>query len=84
MTIRREYLSVVVHTVDGRVLAGIPERSDASGLRLRDARNGIVEIPTADVAEVRESPVSLMPADLWRLFDPGQLRDLFAYLRRKE
>ena len=84
VTIRREYLSVVVHTVDGRVLAGIPERSDASGLRLRDARNGIVEIPTADVAEVRESPVSLMPADLWRLFDPGQLRDLFAYLRRKE
>ena len=79
--IRKEYVSLIVQTRDGRVVTGLPMGRDDSGITLRTAKNEQIVIATSDVDEVRESPVSLMPDDLYRQFKPQELRDLFAYLQ---
>ncbi|MFO0870679.1 MAG: PVC-type heme-binding CxxCH protein [Pirellulales bacterium] len=79
--IRKEYVSVIVETKGGRVLTGLPvERSDTQ-LTLADTKGERQTLPRGDIAELHESPVSLMPDDLYRQFTPQQLRDLFAYLQ---
>lgn len=80
--IRKEYVSVVVHTTDGRVLTGLPVSRDDAGVTLVDAKNARVAVPASEIEELHESPISFMPGDLYRQFQPQQLRDLFAYLQR--
>ncbi len=80
VVIRKEFLSHIVQMRDGRVLNGlIVERSDA-GLTLANAKNERVTLAVADIEELRESPVSLMPDDQYKQLKPQELRDLFAYL----
>ena len=80
VVIRKEFLSHIVQMRDGRVLNGlIVERGDA-GLTLANAKNERVTLAVADIEELRESPVSLMPDDQYKLLKPQELRDLFAYL----
>jgi putative heme-binding domain-containing protein len=81
--IRKEFLSFVVQTIDGRVLTGLAVVRDDSGLTLVNAKNEKLVISAADIDELRESPVSLMPDDLYRQLKPQELRDLFAYLQSK-
>lgn len=82
VVIRKEFLSHVVQTQDGRVLSGlIVERNDA-GLTIANAKNERVTLAVADIEELRESPVSLMPDDLYRQLKPQELRDLLAYLAK--
>ncbi len=82
VVIRKEFLSHVVQTVDGRVLNGmIVERNDA-GLTIANAKNERVTLAMKDIEELRESPVSLMPDDLYRQLKPQELRDLFAYIAK--
>ncbi len=78
--IRKEYTNVVVQTRDGRVLTGLAVTRDDAGLTLVNAKNEKTMIATEDIDEVRESPVSMMPEDLYRQFKPQELRDLFSYL----
>lgn len=78
--IRREYVSVVVQTKSGRVLTGLPISRSESLLVLADAKGERQEVATAEIEELSESAVSLMPEDLYRQLQPQQLRDLFAYL----
>jgi putative heme-binding domain-containing protein len=80
-TIRAEYVSVVIQTTDGRVVTGLPVARDDSGMTLVDARNNRVTIAASEIDELRESPVSLMPENLYRQFSPQELRDLFAWLQ---
>lgn len=79
--IRKEFVSIVIRTTDGRVLTGLPIRSDASGVTLKNATNNEITVPAADIEELVESSVSMMPADLYRQLTPQDLRDLFAYLQ---
>ena len=80
-TIRREYVSVVVQTKDGRIFSGLPiARSDAA-LTLADAKAERQEIPVAQIELLQDSPLSLMPENLYLQFSPQQLRDLFAFLQ---
>lgn len=79
--IRKEYVSLIVQTRDGRVVTGLPVGRDDSGITLRTAKNEQIVIGTSDIDEVRESPVSLMPDDLYRQLKPQELRDLFSYLQ---
>ena len=79
--IRKEFVSVVIQTTGGRVLTGFPiARTDAS-LTLADAKGDKQEIATSEIDVLHESPVSLMPDNLYRQMSPQQLRDLFAYLQ---
>jgi putative membrane-bound dehydrogenase-like protein len=80
--IRREYVSVVVQTTDGRILTGLPAARTDSMLTLLDPKGNRQEIPADQIEELQDSPVSLMPENLYREFTPQQLRDLFAYLQR--
>ncbi|MFM8477119.1 MAG: c-type cytochrome, partial [Planctomycetaceae bacterium] len=80
--IRREYVSVVVQTKDGRVLTGLPASRNDSMLTLLDPKGNRQEIAADQIEDLQDSPVSLMPENLYREFTPQQLRDLFAFLQR--
>lgn len=80
--IRREYVSVVVQTKDGRVLTGLPAGRSDSMLTLLDPKGNRQEIAADQIEDLQDSPVSLMPENLYREFTPQQLRDLFAFLQR--
>lgn len=81
--IRKEFVSVVVQTSNGRVLTGLPiVRTDAS-ITLVDSKGERQSIAVAEIEEVHESPLSLMPENLYLQLRPQELRDLFAYLQSK-
>jgi putative heme-binding domain-containing protein len=94
--IRKEYLSYVVHTKDGRVLTGLladPSahsiqalpgghglRHSVSGVTLLDGKNERTTIKQDQVESIQASPVSLMPENTLQDLQPQELRDLFSYL----
>jgi len=82
--IRKEYVSMIVVTKDGRVLTGLPTARNEAGVTLVNAKNEPVVIATGEIDEFHESPVSMMPVDLYRQLTPQNLRDLFAFLQRDE
>lgn len=79
-TIRRDYTSLILRTRSGRVFTGLPVARDEGSITLVDPTGRREVVPRADVEEIHESPRSLMPDDLSRLFTPQALRDLFAFL----
>ncbi|MBC8356211.1 MAG: c-type cytochrome [Planctomycetes bacterium] len=81
--IRKEFVNLIVQTTDGRVLTGLPVARNDAGLTLVNAKNERLNVTAGDIAELRESPVSMMPDDLYRKLKPQELRDLFAYLQSK-
>lgn len=79
--IRKEYVSLVIQTTSGRVVTGVPiERTDAL-VTLVDSQGQKQDVPVAEIDELHESSVSLMPDNMYRQLSPSQLRDLFAYLQ---
>lgn len=78
--IRKEFTSLIVQTRDGRVLTGLAIARPDSGVTLVNGKNELTTIAANDIEELRESPVSLMPDDLYRQLKPRELRDLFSYL----
>ncbi|MBI1346365.1 c-type cytochrome [bacterium] len=76
--IRKEYVSVVIQTTGGRVLSGLPIARTDTLVTLVDSKGETQVIPTAEIDELHESPVSLMPDNLYRQLSPQQLRDLFS------
>lgn len=79
--IRKEYVSVIVQTVDGRIQTGMAIARDDSGITLVNAKNEKTSIAVSEIEDLRESDVSLMPDNLYRQFSPSELRDLFAWLQ---
>ncbi|MDA1051598.1 MAG: c-type cytochrome [Planctomycetota bacterium] len=79
--IRKEYVDLIVQTTDGRVLTGLPVARDDAGLTLVNAKNERINIAAGEIDQLHESPVSMMPDDLYRKLKPQELRDLFAYLQ---
>lgn len=79
--IRREFVSVIVQTVDGRIETGLAVERDDSGMTIVTSKNEKRSYSNSEIEEVRESPVSHMPETLYRLFKPQELRDLFAWLQ---
>ena len=72
---------MIVVTKDGRVLTGLPTARNEAGVTLVNAKNEPVVIPTGEIDELHESPISMMPVDLYRQLAPQDLRDLFAFLQ---
>jgi putative heme-binding domain-containing protein len=79
--IRKEFLSYVVHTADGRVLTGLIADQNANTVTLLGAKNERTPIPRDSIALMVESPVSLMPENLLKELKPDEVRDLFTYLQ---
>jgi putative membrane-bound dehydrogenase-like protein len=80
--VRKEFQASIVATRDGRVLSGLIVEQTPEVIVLRDARGQRTSVATAEVQEIKESDVSLMPESLYKELSPEQLRDLFSFLRR--
>lgn len=79
--IRKEFVSVVVLTTDGRVETGLAVARDDGGLTIVTSKNERKSFSAGEIEEVRESSVSHMPDTLYRQFKPQELRDLFSWLQ---
>ena len=79
--IRKEYVSVVIQTTDGRVVTGLPVARTDAKITLINAKNEQLVVPMSEIEELQDSDISLMPADLYRQLRPQELRDLFSYLQ---
>ena len=69
----------IVRTADSGA-AGMAIARDDAGITLVNPKNERTTIAANEIEELRESPVSLMPDDLYRQLKPQELRDLFSYL----
>ena len=83
-TIRREYVSVIIQTRDGRVITGLPIAKTDREITLVNAKNERTMVPLGNIEDIMDSQISLMPEDLYRQLSPAELRDLFAYLQSKK
>ena len=79
--IREGYENFLVTTKDGRVINGflVEQAPQVVVLRGLDGQN--VSLTRAEIADMKNAGVSLMPEGLLDAFDDQQVRDLFAYLR---
>jgi len=81
--IRKEFVSVVLRTTNGRVLTGLPISSSDAAVTLVNVQGEPQVVATADIDKLLDSPVSLMPENLYQQLKPQELRDLFAFLQSK-
>jgi len=79
--IRKEYISYVVTTSNGRVLTGLLAESTPRTITLLDGKNVRTLVARDDIEEMRPSLESLMPEKLLDPFDDQQICDLFSYLQ---
>jgi putative membrane-bound dehydrogenase-like protein len=79
--IRKEYVSFVVHTSDGRALNGLLVEQTPGRVTLLTAKNERIAIERAKIESLEESPVSLMPENQLKELKPQEIRDLFRYLQ---
>ena len=79
--IRKEFISVILQTTDGRIDTGLAVSRDESGITIITPKNERKVFAASEIEELRESAVSHMPDTLYRQFTPQQLRDLFAWLQ---
>lgn len=82
--IRKEYLSYIVITVDGRVFTGLLVDENTASVTILSAKNERTTIARDDIEEFKVSPVSLMPENILKNLQPQQVRDLLRYLQSNE
>jgi putative membrane-bound dehydrogenase-like protein len=82
--IRKEHVSYVVQTTDGRILTGLMVAQTPGSITLVGAKNERTTLAREKIESIQESPVSLMPENLLRQLKPQEVRDLFAYLQSEE
>lgn len=78
------YRPTLVETRDGELFAGIVVFLSADGLIVQTGATTTVRIDSAQIADQRPSPRSLMPDGLLNGLAPRDLADLYAYLRTLE
>ncbi len=82
--INPNYAAFVAETTDGQKQAGILVSSSGANIVLRQAMGLQVEIPRAKVKSLQSTGHSLMPAGQEALFTPQEMRDLIAFLQKRE
>jgi putative membrane-bound dehydrogenase-like protein len=82
--IRKEFLSYVLLTTDGRVVTGLIAEQTPNSVTILGEKDQRTTIPRSQIEELKESPVSLMPEDVLKPLTPQQLRDLFDHLQNSE
>lgn len=84
LEIREGYGNYTVRLTSGQILTGMLDAQNSSGVVLRDLSGQKTAIRQTDIASLEANPVSVMPEGLLGGLSPAELRDLFAYLMRKE
>ena len=82
--VRKEYQTQILELKDGRVLDVLIISQTGGLLKVIDSKGNESQVVASEVADRRDSPTSLMPDGLYKLFKPQELRDLFAYLQKVE
>jgi putative heme-binding domain-containing protein len=77
------YVSYSILLADGRVLAGIIEDETADQLVLKEAGGKRNVIHRADIEQIKNNGVSLMPVGLEENISPQQMSQLIQYLQSK-
>ena len=80
LVIGTAYQGTTVATTDGRVLTGLIAEKSATRVVLKLQGGKLEIIPSGQVEELKVSPLSLMPEDVEKQLQPGEIADLFAYL----
>ena len=65
------------------MLTGLPISSSDAAVTLVNVQGEPQVVATADIDKLLDSPVSLMPENLYQQLKPQELRDLFAFLQSK-
>jgi putative heme-binding domain-containing protein len=81
--IEKKFLATAAVTNDGRVIAGLLEKDDPSGITIREGRPGgkVITIPRSDLDEVTPMKTSFMPdGQMNQLASRQQFFDLIRYL----
>ena len=81
--VRKEYQATQVATKDGRVLIGLIVEQSPEAMTLGDSKGRRTRLARADIEDLKESEVSLMPESLSKELSPQELRDLFSFLQRE-
>lgn len=81
--IREEFTQFQVITKDGLVLNGLLDDQTATTITLRGANNQTTLLNRADVEILQAVATSLMPEGVLEKLSDAEVRDLFAYLRRR-
>ena len=79
-TFAQGYEAYAVVTREGEAAAGVIARQTPAVLVLRDASGAEVQVRKDSIASMERQELSLMPEGLERALEPGDLRDLLAYL----
>ena len=82
--INPNYAAFTAETADGQKHAGILVSSSGANIVLRQAMGLQVEIPRAKMKSLQSTGHSLMPAGQEGLFTPQEMRDLIAFLQKRE
>ena len=80
LVIGASYQSTLVATNDGRVLTGLLAEDSPGRIVLKLQGGKLETIARDDIAEIKQSPLSLMPEDLEKQLSPREMSDLFAFL----
>jgi putative heme-binding domain-containing protein len=78
--IQPNFLTYIVVTKDGRAITGIITAETPNHLTLRQADGTAVDVPRADIDEMRSTGLSYMPEGLETQIDHQAMADLLAYL----
>jgi putative heme-binding domain-containing protein len=78
--IEPDYLPYTVAMTDGRVLVGVVRAEGAESIRVVGADAQAVDLPRAEVEEIRPVSTSIMPVGLVGALGQDDLRDLLAFL----
>jgi putative heme-binding domain-containing protein len=82
--INSNYAAFTAETDDGQKHAGILVSSSGANIVLRQAMGLKVELPRAKVKKLESTGHSLMPAGMEASFTPQEMRDLIAFLQKRE
>ena len=81
VVVRKEFQTSLLALKDGRVVAGLIGEQSANQVTLIDSNAQKIGVSKADIDEIKDSEISLMPEDLYKKLSPTDLRDLFQYLQ---
>ena len=79
--IREGFSTLILSTVDGRVLSGVVVEQDKNVIALRGSDGKDTITARGEIETMRTSPGSIMPEGMLKNLGDQEVRDLFAYLR---
>lgn len=78
------FKTVLIQTIDGQVVSGLPRREEGEVLVLANAEGKEVRIPQSDIELRKQSPLSLMPGNFVEQIPQSELLDLLRFLETQK